>query len=134
MNPAALDLHAAIAAHLLADADLVALLGGPRIHDGAPRGTAFPFVTIGDAGQFDWSDGDTPGGAVRATLHVWSRAVGKREAWTILGRMMSLLHEAELALSEKALVSLRAEFAEVRTDPDGLTEHGVLRLGALVEG
>ncbi|MCX5512124.1 DUF3168 domain-containing protein [Kaistia algarum] len=134
MNPAALDLQAAIAAALLVDADLVALLGGPRIHDGAPRGTEFPFLTIGDGAQSDWSDGDTPGGQVRVTLHVWSRAAGKREAWTILGRLMSLLHEAELTLADHALVLLRAEFAEVRTDPDGLTEHGVLRLGALVEG
>ena len=134
MNPAALDLQAAIAAQLLADADLVALLGGPRIHDGPPRGTAFPFVSIGDAGQSDWSDATTAGGAIRVTLHVWSRAAGKREAWTILGALMRLLHEAELALDGHALVLLRADYAEVRMDPDGLTEHGVLRLGALVEG
>ena len=134
MNPAALDLQAAIAAHLRADADLVALLGGPRIHDGPPRGTEFPFVSIGDGSQSDWSDSDTPGGSVRVMLHVWSRGAGKREAWTILGALMRLLHEAELPLAGHALVLLRAEFAEVRLDPDGLTEHGVLRLGALVEG
>ncbi|MBB3930736.1 hypothetical protein GGR25_001775 [Kaistia hirudinis] len=134
MNPAALDLQAAIAAHLRADADLGALIGGSRIHDAPPRGTEFPFVAIGDAGQTDWSDGDTAGGSLRVLLHVWSRAAGKREAWTILGALMRLLHEAELPLADHTLVLLRAEFAEVRMDPDGLTEHGVLRLGALVEG
>lgn len=134
MNPAALDLQAAVAAALLADAELLALLGGPRIHDGPPRGTLFPFVSIGDAGQNDWSDGSTAGGDIRLTLHVWSRQAGKREAWTILGALMRLLHDMQLPLADHALVLLRAELAEVRTDPDGLTEHGVLRLGALVEG
>lgn len=134
MNPAALDLQAAVAALLSADADLLTLLGGPRIHDGPPRGTAFPFVSIGESGQSDWSDGSTAGGAIRLTLHVWSRAAGKREAWSILGLLMRLLHEAELPLSDHTLIQLRAELAEVRTDPDGLTEHGVLRLEALVEG
>jgi len=134
MNPAALDLQAAVAARLLGDADLVALLGGPRIQDGPPRGTAFPFVSIGEADQADWSDGGEAGGSIRLVLHVWSRATGSREAWTILGRLMALLHDQPLALADHALVLVRAEFAEVRPDPDGLTRHGVLRLGALVEG
>ncbi|HWJ72115.1 MAG TPA: DUF3168 domain-containing protein [Kaistia sp.] len=134
MNPAALDLQAAIRARLVADADLLAALGGPRIHDGAPRGTAFPFVTLGDTGQSDWSDGTTDGGDISLTLHVWSRQGGKKEAWAIAGILMRLLHDEPLALADHHLVTLRATFAEVRRDPDGITEHGVVRLAALVEG
>ncbi|SHE61775.1 Protein of unknown function [Kaistia soli DSM 19436] len=134
MNPSALDLQVAIVARLRADADLLGTLGGPRIHDGAPRGTEFPFVTLGDAGQSDWSDGTTAGGDVSLTLHVWSRQAGKKEAWAIAGILMRLLHDEPLTLADHHLVTLRATFAEVRRDPDGITEHGVVRLAALVEG
>jgi hypothetical protein len=129
---AALDLQAALVACLLADTDLVALVGD-RIHDGAPRATAFPSVTLGDVGQADWSSDKEPGGEVRLTLHVWSREIGKREAWTIIGHLMRLLHDAPLSLDAHALVTIRVTFAEVRLDPDGMTEHGVVRIAALIE-
>lgn len=131
---AALELQAAVAARLAAEADLLAALGGARVFDGAPRGTDFPYVTLGPASQSDWSDGSTAGAAVTLTLHVWSRGAGKREAWTILGILMRVLHEASLPLSLRSLVDLTAVFAEVRRDADGITEHGVLRLEGLVEG
>ncbi len=131
---ATLDLQAAIIARLRADSDLSTALGGPRIHDGAPRGTEFPYVTLGASGQSDWSDGSTEGGDVSLTLHVWSRQTGKREAWAIAGTLMRLLHDEPLVLAAHHLVTLRVAFAEVRRDPDGITEHGVVRLEALVEG
>ncbi|BCP52826.1 hypothetical protein K32_14430 [Kaistia sp. 32K] len=129
---AALELQAAVVAHLLADADLAALVGD-RIHDSAPRAAAFPSVTFGETGQADWSSDNEAGGEVRLSLHVWSRGVGKREAWTVIGHLMRLLHDAPLSLEAHALVLLRVTFAEVRLDPDGLTEHGVVRVAALVE-
>lgn len=134
MMAAALDLQAAVMARLAADADLLAALGGAKIHDGAPRGTDFPYVTFGTAGEADWSDGTTAGGEVSLTLHVWSREAGKREAWRIAGLLMRLLHDAPLSLADHALVTLRVAFAEVRREADGITEHGVVRLEALVEG
>jgi hypothetical protein len=130
---AALDLQAAIVAALVADDDLAALVDD-RIHDGAPRAGDFPSITFGETGQADWSSDSEPGGEIRLTLHVWSRAIGKREAWTIIGHLMRLLHDASLALEDSALVLIRVAFAEVRLDPDGQTEHGVVRIAALVEG
>jgi len=129
---AALDLQAAVVARLAADADLVALVGD-RIHDGAPRAAAFPSVTLGASGQADWSSDTEPGGDIRLDLHVWSRGIGKREAWTIIGHLMRLLHDAPLTLDDHALVLVRVTYAEVRLDPDGITEHGVVRVAALVE-
>ncbi|WEK48496.1 MAG: DUF3168 domain-containing protein [Candidatus Kaistia colombiensis] len=129
---AALDLQKALVACLAADADLVALVED-RIHDGAPRGLAFPSVTLGASGQADWSSGLEPGGDVRLDLHVWSRQIGKREAWSMIGHLMRLLHDAPLVLNDHALVLLRVTYAEVRLDPDGITEHGVVRVAALVE-
>lgn len=129
---AALELQAALVARVLTDGDLAALVDG-RIHDGAPRATAFPSITIGETGQADWSSDNEAGGEVRLTLHVWSRGVGKREAWTIIGHLMRLLHDAPLVLEAGALVLVRITFAEVRLDPDGITEHGVVQVAALVE-
>lgn len=129
---AALDLQAALVACLLADVDLAEIVGD-RIHDGSPRATAFPSVTLGETGQTDWSSDKEPGGEVQVALHVWSRQIGKREAWTIIGHLMRLLHDAPLTLDEHALVTIRVTFAEVRLDPDGMTEHGVVRIAALIE-
>ena len=148
---AALELQAGLVASLLADAELAALVDD-RIHDGAPRATAFPSVTLGEtgqavapratafpsvtlgeSGQADWSSDNEPGGQVQLALHVWSREIGKREAWTIIGHLMRLLHDAPLTLDEHALVTIRVTFAEVRLDPDGMTEHGVVRIAALIE-
>lgn len=129
---AALELQAAVVARLFADADLVALVGD-RIHDGAPRSLTFPSVTLGASGQADWSSDGEPGGDIRLDLHVWSREIGKREAWTIIGHLMRLLHDAPLTLDDHALVLVRITYAEVRLDPDGITEHGVVRVAALVE-
>lgn len=130
----ALALRSAVGAALLADADLATLLGGPRIYDTPPRAASFPYVVLGETAETDWSSGDEPGGEIRLTLHVWSRAAGGREAWSILGELMQRLHDAPLTLDGASLVLIRVTFAEVRRDPDGLTEHGVMRVGALLEG
>ena len=47
MTDASLALRGAAFALLSGDADLVALTGAQRIHDGAPRGAAFPHLVIG---------------------------------------------------------------------------------------
>ncbi|HEV7285301.1 MAG TPA: DUF3168 domain-containing protein, partial [Kaistia sp.] len=112
---AALELQVAIVASLLADSDLAALVDD-RIHDGAPRGLAFPSVTLGETRQADWSSDGEAGGEVSLTLHVWSRAIGKREAWATLGRLMRLLHDAPLVLDGPSLVLVRVTYAEVRLD------------------
>ncbi|MCA1241378.1 DUF3168 domain-containing protein [Stappia stellulata] len=41
------DLRGAIVAALRADAALTAVIGADRVHDGAPRGAAIPFVDLG---------------------------------------------------------------------------------------
>ena len=56
-----------------------------------PRDASFPYVALGETVETDWSSGDEPGGEIRLTLHVWSRAAGEREAWSILGQLMQRL-------------------------------------------
>lgn len=131
--PPALALRQAIHDRLVADGALGALLGGPRIHDAPPRDAAFPFVTLGEAVVSDWSTGTEAGTEQALTLHGWSRAAGRREAFEIAAAVQQALHDAPLALAGHRLANLRATTAEVRREGDGRTFHAVIRFRAVTE-
>lgn len=133
MLPAHLALRAAIRDVLLADGALTAALGGSRVYDEPPRGTAFPYVTLGEARLLDAS---ADGGAVQEhqlTLHAWSRQGGHREAHVIAGALLSALDDAPLALNGHRLVNLRFTVADIRRESDGRTYHALVRFRAVTE-
>lgn len=133
MPSAGFSLQKAIHAALTTSPALLALLGGPRVHDSAPRGAAFPYVTFASSAERDWSTGSEPGHEHIVTLHVWSRAAGRKEALEIIGAVRAALHDQPLALAGHRLINLRQEFSEVRRDSDGETTHGIVRLRAVTE-
>jgi hypothetical protein len=104
---AALALQEAVFAALLADAALIALLGGARVYDGAPRNAASPYVHLGEISSRDWSTATEAGFEVRFEVVVWSTQPGRAEALTIAGRVAELLDNAALAVAGFRLVSLR---------------------------
>ena len=59
--------------------ELGALLGGTRIYDDAPQATSYPFITLGQSLVRDWSTGTEDRAEHLLTLHVWSRAGGKKQ-------------------------------------------------------
>lgn len=118
---------------LVGSSVLTTLLGGPRIYDDAPRAAAFPFVTLGQSVIRDWSTGTEDGGEHELTLHVWSRAGGKREVLAIVEAIKAALHDQPLLLEDHYLVNLCRQFSEVRLDPDGDTFHGIVRYRAVTE-
>jgi hypothetical protein len=126
-------LQKAIYEALVANAPLVALLGGPRVYDDVPRGAVCPYVTFGPSVVRDWSTGSEAGTEHLLTLHVWSQENARREAHEIMGALREALHEAALTLTEHRLVSLRHEQSDARREPDGETTLGIVRLRALVE-
>ncbi len=126
-------LQQAVFAALSASAGLVARLGAPRIFDGAPQGTPFPYLTFGQSRVVDWSTGTESGAEHQLTLHVWSRAVGRRECVEIMSEAGAVLHDASLGLDGHHLVNLRLELREVRREPDGETWRGLLRFRATTE-
>jgi len=128
-----LELQKSIHATLAADAPLLALLGGPRVYDDVPPGTAYPYVTIGESVVRDWSTGSDEGAEHILTLHVWSRAAGRRQTHEIMSAVRDVLHEAALTVSGHNLVNLRHEFSDARREPDGETYHGVVRYRAVTE-
>ena len=118
---------------LAADGALAALLGGPRIYDDVPVRGEFPYVTFGQTTERDWSTGTDNGGEHVVTLHVWSRAAGRKEADEIMDAVRTALHDQVLSLTGHRLVNLRHEFSGARRDADGESYHGVTRYRAVTE-
>jgi hypothetical protein len=118
---------------LASDAELIFALGGARIYDNAPQRGEFPYLTIGQSVMRDWSTGTEDGAEHLVTLHVWSRASGKRQAFEIMASVEQALHDRDLALAGHALVNLRHVFSDARLDPDGETYHGIVRFRAVTE-
>ncbi len=118
---------------LAADAALLGLLGAPRIFDDVPQRSEFPYLTLGQSTVRDWSTGNDDGDEHLLTLHVWSRAEGRRETHELMSALKAALHERALALDGHRLVNLRHELSEARREPDGETYHGIVRLRAVTE-
>ena len=133
MTQSAAELQKAIFAALGGDGALVALLGAAKIHDHAPAHVAFPYITFGRTSVFDWSTGTESGDEQLFTLHIWSKAQGKKETLAIMERVKALLHDAPLELTGYHLVSIRLEFSEARFDEELSVHHGLMRFRALVE-
>lgn len=110
---------------------LTALLGGARIYDDAPQSAPYPFITLGQSVLRDWSTGTEDGAEHELTLHVWSRAGGKRQVQEITEAIKQALHDKPLML--EYLINLRHTFSEARLDPDGDTFHGIVRYRAVTE-
>jgi len=133
MATASWALQQAIFDTLTGDARLVALLGAPRIYDDVPQRTPHPYVTIGQSTIRDWSTGTDSGEEHLLTLHVWSRAGGRREAHEIMGALRDAVHDRALPLAGHRLVNLRHELSEAQREADGDTYHGIVRFRAVTE-
>lgn len=133
MPSSAWSLQQAIFNSITTDATLLGLLGGPRIYDDVPQSAAHPYLTLGQSISRDWSSVGDTGEEHILTLHVWSRAAGRKEAHQIMGAVRDCLHDRQLALTSHRLVNLRHEFSDARREPDSETYHGIVRLRAVTE-
>ncbi len=115
--------HAALAAHLGAP---------PRIYDAPPKGTAFPFATLGETRVKPFRGVD---GAFEHDLrvHVFSRYEGRREAKEILNGVYDALHEADFSVDGASLVQIRFVFADIFPRTDGGVFQGVARFRAVTQ-
>lgn len=110
MSSPVIALRRAVRAALLADATLVAALGGPHVYDEAP-----------------------PGAEQIVTLTVWSSERGVREALEIADRIVTLLDEAPLAPAGHRLVDLRFMQIATRREQNGRLARADLRFRATTE-
>lgn len=132
MGAPAVELQKAILDALAGDAALTAMVGS-RILDHAPANVAFPYLTFGRTSLYDWSTGTEIGTEHLFTIHVWSKAKGKKETLDLMELVKARLHDGGLALAGHRLVNLRLEFAEARHDEDLAVHHGLLRFRAVTE-
>lgn len=133
MADAGFALQQAFHDRLVSDGAVLALLGGPRVYDDVPVRAEFPYVTFGQSIERDWSTGSEDGHEHTVTLHVWSRAHGRKEAKAVLAAARAALHDASLPLDGFRLVNLRHEYSDARREPDGDTYHGTARFRAVTE-
>lgn len=133
MSDASWALQKSIHAALVGDAAITAILGGPSIFDDVPQKSAFPYLTLGQSVVRDWSTATEDGTEHLLTIHVWSRAEGRRQTYALIDLLRGALHDARLPLEGHHLVNLQHQFSDVRRETDGETYHGLVRLRAVVE-
>lgn len=126
-------LRRAIRNALLADATLVAQLGGPKVYDETPSGTPAPYVVFADTQWRDWSATLSRGAEQIFVLSIWSTQRGVREALDIAERVVELLDEAPLTLAGANLVDLRFVQLETKRDATGRFARANLRFRATTE-
>lgn len=115
------------------DSNLTETLGATIVDD-VPHGTAFPFITMGDARSSEYDTKTDVGGDITLELHFWSQYKGSKEVKQMMDRCHSLLHNSSLSVTGFNLINLRFEFSDIMRDPDGITRHGVMRYRAIILG
>ena len=126
-------LRKAVRDRLLANAALVARLGGQRIHDQAPRGAPTPYVVVAQSQVRDWSTMTERGGEHLLFLDVWSQPPGAREALEIMALIADALNDAQLTLPGATCVLVRVLDTQTTREVGGRFARGRLRVRALVE-
>jgi Protein of unknown function (DUF3168) len=130
---AAAALQGAIHTVLSTDPALLALLGGPHIHDRTPANAAFPYVTFGPAATYDWSTGTEKGDEHLMQLQVWSKQAGKKQALEIAAAIVAALEQAVPVLDGHRLTLLRFAGLDAAYDTALRGFRATLRFEALTE-
>jgi hypothetical protein len=138
MISAVLELQGAVIAAIKAS-DGVANIVGNRIFDHVPRSSTgdvsarFPFVAwaTDDAVTEDADCIDSQ--LVSFDIDCWSREPGFPEVRRLSAAVLAALHNAELGLTDNAIVLIRHDQTRTFRDPDGLTSHAVLTFEAVLE-
>ena len=134
MSDPSVNLQKAVYAALTQHSGLIARLGAmpsTRVYDRVPPNAVFPYVTIGDDQHLAEYDSG-PFTESYVTVHVYSRAVGRIEAKTLVGLVRETL-DVQLAVEG----FLTMEWGYLRTDligdPAEHTHHYVVEFRYLLQ-
>lgn len=133
MKDPSLPVQAAVYAALTGSAALATAFGdAPRVYDRVPQDdtgritAAFPYVAIGEDQVTSEADACHDASSIFVTVHVWSRAVGKVEAKTIMAAVCQAL-DVKLTVAGFGVIGHAVETGPQHlTDVDGLTSHSVV--------
>lgn len=117
---------------LSGDSALSDLIQG--VFDSVPDNTDRAYIVIGEDDFQDWSSHAHDGFLGDVTIHVWSEARGQKEVKTIQNRLYELLQNVDLGLTGFKTINFRLDLCEVLKDPDGRTQHGIIRFNFLLGG
>jgi hypothetical protein len=95
------------------------------VYDNAPQGSAFPYVTIGEANLTDNDTDSTQNVYISYVIHVWSRADGRKEIKTIMGEIYNALHLTKFSESGYSFTENYFLSSDSFVETDGKTRHGV---------
>lgn len=119
---------------------LTTVLGGAKVYDHVPQGTAAPYVLIGDDTINEADTATYNGWEVTLTIHCWDfEKAGRKSIKTLMGHIYDALHkqESNVTVYGFSLAYLRCEFQDSFQDAqvEGATDHyyhGVQRFRALI--
>lgn len=129
MSPV-LELQGAVVAALKSYAPLTAIVGA-RIYDEVPTSAAFPYVSLGPTNEVQVDADCIAASEITIQIDVWSRANGAPESLRIAHEVSLAL--ADLSLTINALSSIEHRNTRRFRDPDGITNHAVVEMAAVVE-
>jgi len=130
---ATLDLQTALRSHLLASPGVSFVLGSGAVFDDVPQGTPFPYLFMGDIETRDWSTQLRRGHEHSIGIHIWSDQKGRKQALTIIEAVDQALDDAQLALIDHRLISMKTLFWTVLHELNKSLYHGIMRLRAVTE-
>jgi hypothetical protein len=113
-----LAIQQAVYALLTADAQLMGLLSGDGVYDGAPEGAPYPYIDLGEAVESPDNTHDGWGRQTVITLHVWTQHHGHSKGLTIAARVLQVLDHQPLTIAGHRHISTRYESMQTLTDPD----------------
>lgn len=133
MSDRTVELYAALYTALSGAAGVTSALGSSgKVYEGkAPDGQAVPYVVIGDVTSVDNAASLRDCQEQTVTIHAWTENPSKYSNLQVQSAVRAALHSVSLSLSGGALANLRCEFQSTLGDPDGVSQHGVLRFRAV---
>lgn len=110
-------------------------VAGDRIYDGPPEGRDFPCITFGPRQLVNARSDYYRGWDAFQQLDCWSRDQGRLGPVSDLAGLVAdaLDHWVPPADGLFAVTALSVRDVQVRTDPDGITGHGIVSIVARVE-
>lgn len=101
-------------------------VGTTQFYDYPPSGVKMPYITIGEISKIRNHTKDIRFHVYNVVLHVWTSGPGRVLCQDIMGKITNLLDNTELNL-DNGTPAVYFLSSTVIKDPDGTTQHGVLR-------
>lgn len=102
------------------------------VYDAVAEDQVYPYVTLGEQNPSPFDTKTSTGEEIQWVLHCWSDYNGKKEAYEILNLMMQAFSQQPLSIgggfSVVRFEKNESNHAQVITDIDGQTRHGILRV------